>query len=58
MTFRRIVSWGLIAGLTYTEMQGMQPGFILDAFILRRNYDDQMHGIKRGEDDKWQTASI
>ena len=58
MTYRRIVSWGLIAGLTYTEMQGMQPGMILDEFILRRNYDDQMHGIKRGEEDQWQAASM
>lgn len=49
MTFRRIISWGLIAGLTYTEMRDMQPGLILDCFILRRNYDDQMHGIQRGE---------
>ena len=58
MTYRRIVSWGLIAGLTYTEMQGMQPGMILDEFILRRNYDDQMHGIKRGEGDTWQAGSM
>ena len=58
MTYRRIVSWGLIAGLSYTEMQGMQPGMILDEFILRRNYDDQMHGIKRGEDDQWQAGSM
>lgn len=49
MTFRRIISWGLIAGLSYTEMQDMLPGFILDCFILRQNYDDQMHGIQRGE---------
>ena len=58
MTYRRIVSWGLIAGLTYTEMQEMQPGLILDEFILRRNYDDIMHGIKRGEDGTWQAGSM
>ena len=58
MTFRKIVSYGLIAGLTYTEMQDLRPGFVLDQFILRRNYDDVMHGIKRGEDDTWQAASM
>lgn len=55
MTFRRIISWGLIAGLSYTEMQEQTPGFILDCFILRRNYDDQMHGIRRGEQ-SWDRA--
>ena len=49
MTFRRIIAWGLIAGLSYTEMQDRQPGFILDCYLLRRSYDDQMHGIQRGE---------
>ena len=50
MTYRKLVSYGLIAGLTYTEMQDMQPGFVLDCFIRRRDYDDAMHGIKRGEE--------
>lgn len=50
MTFRRITAWGLIAGLAYTDMRDMTPGFILDCYILRRNYDDMMHGIQRGEE--------
>lgn len=49
MTYRRIVSFGLIAGLTYTDMQDMAPGFVLDCYVLRRNYDEAMHGIKRGD---------
>lgn len=49
MTFRKIVSRGLIAGLTYTEMQEMRPGFVLDCFFQRMEYDDVMHGIKRGD---------
>ena len=57
MTYRRIVSWGLIAGLRYADMMDMQPGFILDMFILRRNYDDMMHGIQRGEGGQWQPVS-
>ena len=50
MTFRKIISYGLIAGLTYTEMQDMLPGFVLDCFVFRQNYDEAMHGIKRGGD--------
>lgn len=45
-----IVSYGLIAGLRYDEMQNMRPGMVLDLFIYRRNYDDQMHGIRRDEE--------
>ena len=56
MTYRKIVSWGLIAGLTYTELQDMAPGFVIDAYILRRNYDGQMHGVRRGEKE-WQATS-
>ena len=48
----------MIAGMSYTEMQEMQPGLIMDAYILRRNYDDMMHGIKRGEDSAWLTGSM
>lgn len=55
MTFRRITAWGLIAGLSYSEMMNLAPGYIMDCYILRRNYDDMMHGIRRG-DDQWQTA--
>ena len=50
LTYRRIVSYGLIAGLAYPEMQQLTPGLVLDAYILRRNYDDVMHGIRRGDE--------
>ena len=56
MTYRYIVSCGLIAGLSYTEMADMNPGFVLDCFIRRRNYDDMMHGIRRG-DENWPTQA-
>ena len=49
MTFRKIISYGLIAGLTYTEMMDMQPGFVIDCYVFRQNYDDVLHGIKRGD---------
>ena len=42
-----MIHWGLVAGLTYTEMGEMTPGMIVDMYIWRRKYDDQQHGIKR-----------
>jgi hypothetical protein len=44
---RRIISYGLIAGLRRDEMMEMVPGEILDHFIRRREYDDQQHNIRR-----------
>ena len=42
-----VVSWGLIAGLTLTEINRMRPGAVMDLYIYRRNYDDTQHGIMR-----------
>lgn len=42
-----MIHWGLVAGLTFTEMHNMTPGMILDLYIMRRTYDDQQHGIQR-----------
>ena len=28
----------------------MPPGKLLDLYVLRRAYDDEQHGLKRGED--------
>ena len=46
-TYRRVIHWGLVAGLTYTEMGEMSPGMILDQYIWMRAYHDEQHGIKR-----------
>ena len=43
-----VVSWGLIAGLSFDEVNEMEPGKVMDLFIYRRNYDDNQHGIMRG----------
>lgn len=29
----------------------MTPGFLLDLYVLHRAYDDEQHGIKRGDND-------
>lgn len=47
MTCRTVISRGLIAGLSYSEMWHMEPGFVIDMFTGRMKYDDQQHGIKR-----------
>lgn len=47
MTKREVVSFGLIAGMTYGEMLRMSPGMIVDLYVYRRRYDDEQHGIHR-----------
>ena len=47
MTFRQIVSYGMIAGLSYQEVMRTPPGMIMDLYLYRREYDDQQHGITR-----------
>lgn len=42
LTVRDIYSMGLIAGLSYTEMYRMLPGFILDMAYKRMDYDSRM----------------
>lgn len=42
MTYRRIVSHGLIAGLRKEEIDRMKPGAILDLYYYRTLYDRQM----------------
>ena len=47
MTPRTVTAWGLIAGISWTEQQNMEPGILCDLFVLRRAYDDEQHGIRR-----------
>ena len=42
-----MIHWGLVAGLSFSEMRDMPPGMIIDQYIWRRQYDDEMHGVKR-----------
>lgn len=51
MTARTVTAWGLIAGVSWSEQQELTPGFLCDLFVLRRDYDDEQHGITRVEDD-------
>ena len=47
MTYRQVVSYGLIAGLSYDQVMGTPPGMVLDLYLYRRDYDDQQHGLVR-----------
>ena len=39
MTYRRVISCGLIAGLQRNEIDRMRPGEVLDLFYYRQQYD-------------------
>lgn len=49
LTYRQAVAYGLIAGMTYTEIQAQEPGFVIDQFLYRQEYDDAQHQIKRNQ---------
>ena len=40
----------MIAGLSFAEALRTAPGLVLDLFLYRQAYDDEQHGIRRGED--------
>lgn len=42
-----LLSFGLIAGLTYERCLRSTPGLIEDLYVYRQRYDDQQHGITR-----------
>ena len=46
MTYLRVVSYGLIAGLKREEINRMKPGEVLDLFVYRQKYDTSMIGIR------------
>lgn len=54
MTARKLIGYGLIAGLTYDEIMGQKPGAVLDWYIMRLKYDDQQHGVKRKNPNAWE----
>lgn len=43
-----MISFGIIAGLNLSEIMRAAPGFVMDMFLYRREYDDALHGIRRG----------
>ena len=47
MTYRQVVSYGMIAGLSLDEIMRTPPGMIIDLYLYRREYDDEQHGLVR-----------
>lgn len=58
MTPRTVTSFGLIAGISYTESRSMSPGELCDYYIQRQAYDDQQHGISRSKKTSVKDAGI
>lgn len=54
MTARKLIGYGLIAGLTYSEVLKSPPGAVLDWYFMRLKYDDQQHGVKRKPAGAWE----
>lgn len=52
MTPLRLVSMGMIAGLTEKQTWLSNPGRILDLYFWRREYDESLHGIVRQKSDE------
>lgn len=51
MTFRLLLSFGLIAGMDYASCLRSAPGMIEDLYVYRQRYDDQQHGIQRKKEE-------
>lgn len=47
MTWRRVCSLGLRAGLRWPDLGRMPPGLVCDLFIYAQRYDDEQHGVRR-----------
>ena len=50
MTWRRVIHYGLTAGLKFDEMGRLPPGLVCDLYVMRLAYDDAEHGIRRVKD--------
>lgn len=46
-----VAAWGLIAGLSWSEMMTLRPNLVCDLFFARREYDDEQHQLRRQKND-------
>ena len=42
-----MIGCGLIAGMALKEIMRAAPGFVMDMYLYKQEYDDVMHGIRR-----------
>lgn len=47
MRAREYYGFALVAGITVTEARHLTPGWVLDMYKLRAEYDARMMGFKR-----------
>lgn len=47
VTWRGVTGQGLIAGISVSEQETLQPGLIIQMYRQRQRYDDEQHGIRR-----------
>jgi hypothetical protein len=47
MRSRRVVSCGLIAGMSMDAIRRSPPGYIMDLYMYRQDYDMSLHGMRR-----------
>ncbi len=43
---REFFAYALIAGISVEEARHMEPGFLMDMYLIRAKYDAQMAGAK------------
>ena len=46
MSLRQVLSYALAAGMSLNDCKGRTPGFVIDMFLYRRQYDFLLHGLK------------
>ena len=46
MTYLRVVSYGLIAGLQRREIDRLRPGEVITLYLYRKDYDQNNMGIR------------
>lgn len=47
MSSRQVTSCGLIAGMSLEAIRRSPPGFVMDMYRYRQDYDFILHGIRR-----------
>lgn len=48
---RRVIGYGMIAGLSMAEVLASAPGFVMDMYAIRLRYDAAMHGRRLEDED-------
>lgn len=47
MSARKVISCGLIAGMNLDAIRRSPPGFVIDMYRYRQEYDFRLYGLRR-----------